>query len=198
MLQKLTTGALALVMLSACRPEPSTHENALARAAREGRLETMRALIEAGADVNGRSGNNWTPLVHAIHKRQDAAAGLLLESGVRADEVLDGGTTPLMFAAAYGETAIVEELLSRGADPHRQAVGGATALGLAAGGGRLFDITDGPRFGSCHLDTVKVLLRHSPDLTLPDTVWTRIARLLGRSRTCATTFALIGSADHGS
>jgi ankyrin repeat protein len=42
---------------------------------------------------------------YAIHKRQLAAARLLLDSGARADEVMDGGATPLMFAAAYGDTA---------------------------------------------------------------------------------------------
>jgi len=191
MREELTAATLALAMLSACGPEPNTPENALARAAREGRLEAMRALIKAGADVNGRDRNNWTPLVHAIHKRQDAAARLLLESGAEADEAMDGGATPLMFAAAYGETAIVEELLSRGADPHRQTAGGVNALVLAAGGGRLFDITDGPPFGSCSFDTVKVLLRHSPDLRLPANFWTRAARFFGRSRDCAETFALL-------
>jgi len=186
-------GALALVALSSCAPapEPSTPDTALVGAAREGRLDVLRALIRSGVDVNRRGRNTWPPLVHAIHKRQDAAARLLLDSGARPDEVMDAGATPLIFAAAYGETAIVEELLARGADPHRQTVGGVTALANAAGVGPLFDITDGPPIGSCSLATVKALLRHSPDLTLPDTIWMRAARLLGRSEECAQTYALL-------
>jgi len=58
-----------------------------------------------------------------------------------------GGATALIFAAAYGETAIVEDLLSHGADPRHQTVDGVTALSNAAGGGPVFDITDGPRIG---------------------------------------------------
>jgi hypothetical protein len=42
---------------------------------------------------------------------------------------------------------------------------------------------------------VKALLRHSPVLKLPDTFFTRTARLLGRSKTCAVTFALLDSAQ---
>jgi hypothetical protein len=166
---------------------------ALMAAARAGRVDAMRILIKAGAGVNRRDhrSTHWTPLVHAIHKRQDAAARLLLDSGAEADAAMDGGATPLMFAAAYGDTAIVEELLSRGADPHRQALDGVTALANAAGGGAIFDITDGPRLGSCHLETVKALLRHSPDLRLPVNFWSRAARVLGRSKDCEEAFALL-------
>jgi ankyrin repeat protein len=166
---------------------------ALMAAARAGRVEVMRVLIKGGADVNRRDrrSTRWTPLVHAIHKRQAAAARLLLDSGAEADAAMDGGATPLMFAAAYGDTAIVEELLSRGADPHRQALDGVTALANAAGGGAIFDITDGPRLGSCHLDTVRALLRHSPDLRLPANLWSRAARFFGRSKDCQEVFALL-------
>ncbi len=166
---------------------------ALMAAAREGHIDAMRILIKGGADVNRRDRRftRWTPLVHAIHKRQDAAARLLLDSGAEVDAAMHGGATPLIFAAAYGETAIVEDLLSRGADPHHQTVDGVTALINAAGGGPVFDITDGPRIGSCHLDTVRALLRHSPDLELPANLWSRAAHFLGRSKDCEEAFALL-------
>ena len=166
---------------------------ALIAAAREGHVDAMRMLIKRGADVNRRDDRfaRWTPLVHAIHKGQDAAARLLLDSGAEVDAAMHGGATPLIFAAAYGQTAIVEDLLSRGADPHHQTVDGVTALSNAAGGGPVFDITDGPRIGSCHLDTVRALLHHSPDLELPANIWSRAARFLGRSKDCEEAFALL-------
>jgi hypothetical protein len=166
---------------------------ALMAAAREGHVDAMRVLIKGGADVNRRDRRftRWTPLVHAIHKRQDAAARLLIDSGAEVDAAMHGGATALIFAAAYGETAIVEDLLSRGADPRHQTVDGVTALTNAAGGGPVFDITDGPRIGSCQLDTVRALLRHSPDLELPANLWSRAARFLGRSKDCQEAFALL-------
>jgi len=171
----------------------------LIAAARGGRVDVMRVLIKGGADVNRRDVrfSHWTPLVYAIHKRQDAAARLLLDSGADVDAAMDGGATPLIFAAAYGETAIVEDLLARGADPHRQTADGVTALTNAAGGRPVFDITDGPRIGSCHLDTVRALIRRAPDLQLPANLWSRAARLLGRSKDCEEAFALIQARRSG-
>jgi len=167
--------------------------SALIAAARGGHVDVMRALIAGGADVNRRDVrfSHWTPLVHAIHKRQAAAVRLLLDSGADVDSPMDGGATALIFAAAYGETPIVEDLLARGADPHRQTADGVTALTNAAGGGPVFDITDGPRIGSCHVDTVKVLVRHSPDLQMPANFWSRAARFLGRSKDCEEAFRLL-------
>ena len=45
-------------------------------AARAGAIEAMTALLDAGADVDarGRSTSQWTPLQHAIHRRQTGAA----------------------------------------------------------------------------------------------------------------------------
>jgi len=167
--------------------------SALIAAAREGHVGVMRVLIKGGADVNQRDArfSRWTPLVHAIHKRQGAAARLLLDAGAEVDAEMHGGATPLIFAAAYGEAAIVEDLLARGADPRHQTADGVTALTNAAGGGPVFDVTDGPRIGSCNVDTVKALLRHAPDLEMPATFWSRAARFLGRSKDCREGFALL-------
>jgi hypothetical protein len=167
--------------------------SALTAAARGGHLDAMRILIKGGADVNQRDTrfSRWTPLVHAIHTRQDDAARLLLDAGAEVDAEMHGGATPLIFAAAYGETAIVEDLLDRGADPRHRTADGVTALTNAAGGGPVFDITDGPRIGSCNVDTVKALLRHAPDLEMPATAWSRAARFIGRSKECREAFALL-------
>lgn len=98
-------------------------------AARGGDLERMAALLDAGADPNLADGatNGWTPLQHAIHKRQQAAALLLLERGARPDERGGAGVPPLHMAAGYGQARIVDALLRAGADPGSEA-GGRTAL----------------------------------------------------------------------
>src|SRR6185369_1386641 len=87
-------------------------------------------------------------------------------------------------------------------DPRHQTADGVTALTNAAGGGPVFDITDGPRIGSCNTDTVKALLRHAPDLEMPAGFWNRAARFIGRSKDCQEAFALLerrrGSGARGS
>ena len=58
----------------------------LVRAAREGDVATIAALLKAGAAVDARAGvNGWTPLQHAIHKNQAAAVKALLAAGADAN-----------------------------------------------------------------------------------------------------------------
>jgi hypothetical protein len=172
---------------------------ALMIASRRGHLEVMRALLAAGAQVDrcDRALNGWTPLVHALHKRQNGAARLLLEAGAKPDAELGGGphrdgTTALMFASAYGNTEMVRELLARGADPRARSRGGVSALSNALGGGGFFDFTDGPPLGTCHLETARALLAAAPDLELPPSFVNGMARRFARSPVCQQAYGLIG------
>jgi len=142
---------------------------ALAWAAREGRVEEIERLLAAGADpevVDARNG--WTPLIHAVHHRQDAAAAALLAGGADPDHG-SGRWTPLVMAAAYGDTPLVELLLDAGADPYRP--GGENPLVAAAWG--TSDV-DARTLGACQTETVRVLRRRAPELAMPRTVGTRI------------------------
>src|SRR5258708_26358425 len=118
-------------------------------AARAGAVDSMKALLDAGADPAARDvTNGWTPLFHAIHTQQIDAVRLLLDRGVdpnRPTRML----RPLIMAAADRDPAIVELLLAHGADPRARGLGGSTALSEAVSGGALSDI-DRPLFGGCH------------------------------------------------
>lgn len=110
-------------------------DSTLVIAAREGDVPQMRALLAQGADPNEPSGTNqWTPLMHAIHKNQLASVAALLDGHANPNLASLSGETPLMMAAGYGQAAIVRLLLARGAKPNITDRIGDTALDYALTG----------------------------------------------------------------
>src|ERR1043165_9625531 len=96
-------------------------------AVRSGNVAEVRQKLAQGADPNAPDGvNDWTPLLHAIHKNQLGSVEALLDGHADPNRAVNG-LTPLMMAAGYGYTPIVRLLLARGADPNR-AVNGLTPL----------------------------------------------------------------------
>jgi ankyrin repeat protein len=133
-------------------------------AARNGDVRALEALLNAGADPNSRAGvNDWTALLHAIHKHQEGAIRVLLAHGADVNAAGRGGTTPLMMASGYGYAGLVRVLLDAGADPSRTDAHGATALVAAVAGAPDID-----RFtlGRCQTDTVRALVEAAPDIRL--------------------------------
>ncbi len=155
-------------------------------AARDGKVQQLRSLIEAGADPNVRAGvNDWTPLMHSVHKNQPGSVQVLLSLGARPNDRGGSGTTALIMAAGYGYSNIVAMLLKAGADPHITANNGEDALTAAVGG-----MSDIDRFtvGRCQTDTVRTLLAASPDLRLnAHSGARRIAKFAG----CSEVLALV-------
>ena len=99
----------------------------LMAAALYGDLETMRALLDGGADPNARNEAGATALMWAVS--DPAKTQLLLERGAEADARSDDGRTPLMIASGIpGSRAVVKLLLDRGADPSRN---GPSGFGLS-------------------------------------------------------------------
>ncbi len=155
---------------------------ALIAAARSGAMESIRALARLGADPDLRGGvNDWTPLMHAIHKGQRGAAATLLEAGADSNVKIGRGFTALMMAAGYGEAGTVRLLLSRGADPRFTAPDGSSGLAAAVSG-----VPDIDKFtlGDCQTETVEALLDAAPDLRLSDAGHGRWARRLAHWRNC--------------
>lgn len=88
---------------------------ALLLAAREGDVETARALLRAGADVDGRGGP-LTPLGQAALRGHTHMVRLLLRSGARVDARGLNEHTPLMNAAKLNHSEVVGLLLKAGAN----------------------------------------------------------------------------------
>src|SRR6266567_2629961 len=87
----------------------------LMHAAAFGNLETLKALLDAGADVNARNDFDATALLWAA--RDPGKARLLIERGADVNTQSKQGRTPLMVASLRrGGSAIVALMLAKGAD----------------------------------------------------------------------------------
>ena len=109
---------------------------ALAIGSQDGKLEAVRSLICAGADVNvvfiDSNGNSATALMHASQYIHPSVVEALLEAGADANFASpESGVTVLMAACIGGSEACVRALLAGGADPRLATPEGGTALGAA-------------------------------------------------------------------
>ncbi len=106
-------------------------------AARNNCIETMRALLDGGADIDLRRGgtDGWPALMHAIHREHRQAAMALLEWGANPDARGKCGYSALMMVAGCGDLDLVAALLTHGADPSTRQPLGFTAMDYAIGYG---------------------------------------------------------------
>ena len=89
-------------------------ETALMYVALHGDLDTAKALLKRGAQVNSEG---WTPLHYAASAGQLEMVTWLLENHAYIDAGSANGTTPLMLAAREGRTTVARYLVEQGADP---------------------------------------------------------------------------------
>ena len=89
---------------------------ALMRAALDGNTESVRELINQGADINRRDDSGRTALMFAVVNRHYETMKLLLEHGADVNARSKQGGTALMGAAMAGELSMVQALLDKGAD----------------------------------------------------------------------------------
>ncbi len=131
----------------------------VAEAAMMGDAAEVRALIEAGADVNAALGDGMTGLHWSAERGDSDIATLLLASGARVESTTRlGAYRPLHLAAKGGHTDVVRALLESGALPNPgTSTGVVTPLHLAAASGSA--------------SSVAVLLEHGADVDRGETAW---------------------------
>lgn len=95
----------------------------------------VAALLNRGADVNGRDFEGWTALMHAAASGNVGAAQLLLSHGADLNLQEANGETALMMAVTFahkGGCAVAQALLDAGADADVTDKHGASALARLA------------------------------------------------------------------
>jgi ankyrin repeat protein len=98
-----------------------------------GHLDTVKSLLDHGADIDQKSNNlqKVSPLNSAVAAGHLEIARLLIQRGADVNAPQQAGYTPLIAAAAAGQVEMVKNLLSAGADPSARLDDGRTALDLA-------------------------------------------------------------------
>jgi|GEM_PF-6476150 len=89
---------------------------ALIDAAYYGETMKIEPLLNAGADIEAKSGGGMTPLMWATKKGYAETCGRLLERGANINATDDCGRTPLIYAAIWGHVNACKILLEKGAD----------------------------------------------------------------------------------
>ena len=103
----------------------------LLHAAGFGNLETMKLLVDHGANVNLGNRRKSTPLHWALY--DEAKARFLIDHGADVNAKTVDGRTPLYHAASMGNAVpIVRLLLEKGADPNAKTLTGMTPLMAAS------------------------------------------------------------------
>jgi ankyrin repeat protein len=177
---------LTSMLYAAARPP-------LSDAAKSGDKDTLRSLLEKGANVNATEGDGTTALHWASYRDDLEAVDLLLRAGAKVNVANDLGVTPLWTACQNGSEAMVRRLLAAGANPNAKLLIGETPLMTAArvGNPRVVEqlLAKGadPNARAArdqtalmwavaqeHPEVVKVLLAHGADVHARSNAWTDV------------------------
>ena len=147
---------------------------ALIRAVEDGPIVAIRALVEAGADVNVQTATGYSALLVALGaNHRDGRIEYLIEHGADVKAHDKEGQTALMLAIGSGYPKQAALCLQRGVDPNAKTIKGLTAAHFAAGYYSLDrDLRDdspadikGRKDG---VDMLRLLALHHADLSVPD------------------------------
>jgi hypothetical protein len=97
------------------------------------RTDSVRALLDAGANVDEVDDDGITVLSWAAIANRVEMARLLIQRGADVNHVDKKGMTPLLYAASidFGDSAMIDLLLQSGAKTSARTKEGLTALDLA-------------------------------------------------------------------
>jgi ankyrin repeat protein len=133
--------AAAFMLSALLHAAPSN--SPIADAAMRGDTDTVKTLLQQGADVNAAQGDGMSALHWAAERGDAALVQMLLSGGANTAAVTRiGQYTPLHLAARAGSASAVKALLDAGAvTGARTSNSGVTALHLAAAAGDAATIT---------------------------------------------------------
>ena len=165
----------------------------LVEAAKNGDRDTLRALLQKGANVNAAEADGTTALHWASYRDDVESAGLLIRAGAKANAANDLGATPLWTASQNGSEAMVRVLLEAGANPNAALLAGETPVMVASRSGYSAVVeqliakganvnTRGARSQTAlmwavsqkHPGVVNVLLAHRADIHARSDVWSQV------------------------
>jgi hypothetical protein len=115
-------------------------------AARVGRIDILRGLLDAGYPINAADSHGYTAVILAAYDSQPAALDFLLSAGANACTGDVHGNTALMGALFKGDSAIARRLVNTACPIDQTNNAGETALDFAALFGRV--------------DLIPVLVKH--------------------------------------
>jgi hypothetical protein len=98
-------------------------------------MRIIQYLLSHGADVKGRNGAGWSPLLFATGRDRLEAAKALIASGADVNGADNNGIFPLMIAACKGYRGSIELLAEKGANMNMASTDGQTPLMCASAGG---------------------------------------------------------------
>jgi ankyrin repeat protein len=106
-------------------------DRALLEAAYDGNIEAVKQHLAAGADVNAKDEDGYTPLYAVAGRGHKEIAELLIAKGADVNPKDEFGYTPLHIAAGGGGKETAELLIANGADVNVLANDGTTPLDIA-------------------------------------------------------------------
>ncbi len=122
-------------MLAICLASGLASASALSKAAKRGRLDQVRQLVEAGADLDERNRRGNTALYYAALEGHADVVRVLAEAGADIDVDNNFGSTPLHVASRGGHVDVIRVLATYGADLNVRNLTGGSASRLAGGSG---------------------------------------------------------------
>jgi ankyrin repeat protein len=143
----LLISLLSLVVVFPAIRGQAAGDNPLVTAAKNGDVQSVRALIAKRADVNVPGNDGSSALLWAAYNGEVEMTRALLAAGAVVDMANRYGVTPLLQASRAGDTAVMQVLLERGPRGCGALAAVARVAGKRGGSGSRTDCVDVGRRG---------------------------------------------------